>query len=105
MRHGSALFLSCLFLTFGTGCMVLDEVDAANAKMGTAEPASAPAAAPQEAAENPLVTQSKQWWENVSSFSTSDGVDSSIVNCRLQSGSQFMSRDDCVTRGGVATSL
>lgn len=104
------ILLSCL-LVFGTsGCMVLDEVDAANAKMAqrstkkgdeVAE-GNASASSP-ESKSSALLEQSKQWWESARSITSSgsDGSDASIVHCRLPEGTHFMSRDDCLTQGGV----
>ena len=90
--------------------MVLDEVDAAAAKMPTtgkdklakqkarqAEQGSATAGA---TAENPIVEQTKEWWKRTSSLAPAE-LESSIVSCRLSGGMQFMSRDDCLARGGT----
>ena len=81
--------------------MVFDEMDKARAKMPNspdkvvkAEPGKAAPDAP-----NPLVQQSKEWWSTATSFSTKN-VNSSIVRCRLPDGSNFMSKDDCLGRGG-----
>ena len=100
------ILLSCL-LVFGTsGCMVLDEVDAANAKMAqrsTKKDEAPSAASTPEAKRSALLEQSKQWWESARSITSSgsDGSDASIVHCRLPEGTHFMSRDDCLTQGGV----
>ena len=83
--------------------MALDELDKASAKMkpsqaksAKAEPGKAETDAP-----NPLVQQSKEWWSTATSFSTKN-VNSSIVRCRIPSGTKFMSKDDCLSRGGSA---
>ncbi len=90
--------------------MVLDEVDAAAAKMPTTgkeklAKQKARNAAPQQAAtsataENPIVEQTKEWWKRASSLAPSE-LEASIVSCRLSGGTQFMSRDDCLARGGA----
>ena len=86
--------------------MVLDEIDAASAKMGPAskkkaksnvETTTASAVAPKD---NPLLEQSKQWWERATSLAPT-GIDSTIVNCQLGRAAQFMSKDDCLNRGGA----
>jgi hypothetical protein len=85
--------------------MVLDEVDAAAAKMPSSgkkkaakeEVATSKAAAPQKSA---LLEQSKQWWERASSLAPTE-MESSIVSCRLSDGTHFMSKDDCLSQGGV----
>ena len=81
--------------------MVLDEMDKASAKMPNS-PAKAAKAEPEKAAPdapNPLVAQSKEWWSTATSFSTKN-VDASIVRCRLRGRVNFMSKDDCLGRGG-----
>ena len=95
-----------LFLTFSSGCIVLDEMDAAAAKMPVVakkkqDPAeersmTAPGVLSKN---NPLIKQSKQWWKSATSLAPT-GIDSSIVSCRLSQGTQFMSKDDCLGRGG-----
>jgi hypothetical protein len=95
-----------LFLTISSGCIVLDEIDAAAAKMPTKKAkVSTAVAAPTGSAgaqqENPILEQSKKWWKEATSLAPS-GIDSSIVSCRIGQSTQFMSRDDCLTRGGVA---
>lgn len=87
--------------------MALDEIDKASAKM-PAKSAKATATAKAKAesekaaadAPNPLVEQSKEWWSNATSFS-SKNVNASIVRCRLPGGVNFMSKDDCLGRGGA----
>jgi len=85
--------------------MVLDEVDAANAKMqkGKKAPASAPVAesnaTPSRTDSSTLLQESKKWWTQATSV-TSESMDSSIVHCRIDGSTQFMARDDCLSRGG-----
>lgn len=90
--------------------MVLDEMDAAAAKMPTtgkqklaekkARKAGQRQTTASAAAENPIVEQTKEWWKRAGSLAPS-GLEASIVSCRLASGTQFMSRDDCLARGGT----
>jgi len=103
------LFISLLLGLFAsTGCMVLDEVDAANAKMKSlskkqdkADDGSAESMASKAVkTKNELLQQSKEWWNEATSLSPT-AVDSSIVSCRVQGETQFMSKDDCLVRGGV----
>jgi len=82
--------------------MVLDEVDAANAKMDRGEKtaAPAPAAAPSAPTDKSTVLQqSKKWWKEATTLAPAS-MDSSIVRCRIDGGMQFMARDDCLSRGG-----
>ena len=104
-----ALFVILLLGVFtSTGCMVLDEVDAANAKMKSlsktkdkAEKGSTESVASKALkTKNELLQQSKEWWNEATSLSPT-AVDSSIVSCRIQGENQFMSKDDCLVRGGV----
>ena len=98
--------LICLFAS--TGCMVLDEIDSANAKMESfkkakpevAEDDSATLASKARQTKNQLLEESKQWWDQATSLAPAE-ADSSIVTCRIRGGTQFMSKDDCLTRGGV----
>lgn len=93
-----------LCLATASGCMVMDEVDAAAAKMpvkqkeaqATATPSSASSAATrsQEVLEN-----TKRWWQEATSLAPGD-MDAGIARCRIDGGVQFMSRDDCLSRGG-----
>jgi len=87
-----------------TGCSVLEEIDSAGDKMDAlsgpkAEEVvdSTPNALPTR---NELLEQSKQWWSEATSLAPK-AVDSKIVSCKTREGMQFMSKDDCLTRGGV----
>ena len=104
MRNGVRIFLLGLALLLSAGCMVLDEVDAANAKMNSpgksAKKAQAAEASPGTPARNPVLEQSKKWWKNASSLG-SDSLDSRIVSCRIDGATNFMARDDCLSRGGT----
>jgi hypothetical protein len=108
-------FLLVTFLVLGlstsTGCMVLDEVDKANAQMkskarktGQAKTATAASSGSADEAAlekaRALLEPSLEWWESASSFSAQE-VDASVVRCDVGGSVQFMSRDDCRVRGGV----
>lgn len=99
-----------LCLSTSSGCMVMEELDNAAAKMpntktskaseadakaqGTAATASARAKA------NALIRKSQRWWGGATSLAPTN-LESSIVSCRLRGATQFMSRDDCLSRGGT----
>ena len=92
------------FVATSTGCMVLDEVDAAAAKM---PPSKSKAKDPEEAAEtsvadrsSALLEQSQQWWQQATSLAPTS-LEASIVRCRFPNSTQYMSRDDCLGRGGT----
>jgi hypothetical protein len=104
MRPPLQLFILALFVCLSTACMVMDELDAANAKIPSSGKAAA--TAPESSTPpqpNALVEQSKQWWARATSLLPSE-IDSSIVNCRVGQSAQFMSKDDCLSRGGVPQS-
>ena len=91
--------------------MVMDEIDSAAAKMPATKnskvekPAetSDPANTALEA-KNALLKQSKEWWNKASSLSPNT-VSPGIVRCKLPSGTQFMDRDACRSRGGTPQSV
>lgn len=94
-----------------TGCMALDELDAANAKMSKKPAAAAPAdksaggtGAALVAKANPLLEKSKDWWDQATSLSPAE-TKTSVVQCRLPGSTQFMDRDDCLSRGGIAGAM
>ena len=106
MRCLALLILSSI-LVFSNGCMVMDEIDSAAAKMPATKKtskaeeqseASDPATAAFEA-KNALLEQSKEWWDKATSLSPNT-VSPGIVRCRLASGTQFMERAVCLSRGG-----
>ena len=90
--------------------MVLDEVDAASAKMGPAKKAKTEpnvettTASAVAAKDNPILKQSKQWWKQATSLAPT-GIDSTIVKCRFGQDTQFMSKDDCLSRAGTPQGL
>lgn len=96
------LLVALLFSS--SGCMVLDEVDAANAKMTKGKKTTAPTAAAAPAApadKTTVLQQSTKWWKKATSLAPAS-MDSSIVRCQIDGGTQYMSRDDCLSRGGRA---
>ena len=105
MRQLLRLLSLTLFLAHANGCMVLDELDSAAAKMPShpekeSKVAAATTASAGTQQENPMLEQSKRWWKQATSLAPT-GIDSSIVKCRIQQSTQFMSKDDCLIRGGV----
>jgi len=104
-------FSLILCLSTSSGCMVIDELDAAASlmpdKKKTKEAAKAEEAAASTAGtakENPLLRESREWWNRATSLAPTE-LESSIVSCRLRGGTQFMSRDDCLSRGGKPGSV
>lgn len=110
MRHLLQFLVLALCLVFSNGCMVLDEVDKANAKMTKrkappkTEATTNAAVAAVAAKDNPLLKQSKEWWGRATSLAPT-GIDSTIVKCQLGSTTQFMSKNDCLSRGGTPQGL
>lgn len=109
MRH--LLLVASLACLLGSpACMVIEEVDNAAAKMPTskAEKRKGSEPAPEEssfaAKQDALLETSKQWWGRATSLS-SERVDERVVQCALGGRSQFMSRDDCLSRGGRPSGL
>ena len=94
--------------------MVMDELDSAASLLpasGKTKDAEADgkdesvAVAPSGAAtRSAILQQSKEWWNRATSLAPS-GLESSIVSCRLQEGTQFMSKDDCLSHGGKPGSV
>ncbi len=98
-------------LSTSTGCMVMDELDAAAAKMpvrtksdATDKDEAVASTTGATAKENPLLQESKRWWKRATSLEAR-GLDASIVSCRLPGGTQFMSRNNCLSRGGDPQSV
>ena len=89
------LALAALFLATALGCSVLDEIDDAHAKMGIGEEKKSEKQAAN--AEEP-VKKGIDW--SVSRSINTGQVDPSIINCKLGGATQFMRKDDCLSRGG-----
>ena len=90
-----------LFLSTSLGCTIMDELDSANADMdefvgiGAEEEEEVDS----EGQRPTSASLAKEWWGKAKSLDKK-ALSPAIVNCRLQSGSQFMSRDECLNRGG-----
>ena len=88
-----------LILSPSLGCSIMDELNKANDEMdefvGTEEEEELAA----EKAKPDPNALSKQWWESAKSLDTKE-LSPSIVSCRLGGGTQFMGRDECLSRGG-----
>ncbi len=109
LRIVPALLLA-LSLVGTSGCMVMDELDSAAAKMPTtaaekekkkgqnAKPASA--AERLAAAKRTVDQRSRQWWSEAKTMTPGEST-AGIVSCRLPEGTTFMSTDDCLAQGGT----
>ena len=110
----AALGLALLVaLSTTTGCMVMDELDSAAAKMPTSAKEKAEAAAKKDAAKAgpsgaagrvaaskaAVMAASRQWWKQAKTINTGEAP-AGVVSCKLPEGMKFMSKDDCVTQGG-----
>ena len=97
--------LLILFLSTSLGCPIMDELNAANEKMDILS--NTKPDEEEEVAEgekfDPL-ERSKEWWDKAKSLNRKQ-LSPSIVSCRFRSGTQFMSRDDCLGRGGQPKSV
>jgi len=107
------LATASLLLALASGCF-LDEIDKSSANashMGDANakaPAKGAAAPAQPAADasdkhpdagKPTAPIGPAWWKTARTLGSDKG-DSTIAQCDLPKGSGFMSRDDCLLRGG-----
>jgi hypothetical protein len=105
------LATASLLLALASGCF-LDEIDKSNANashMGDAKAPAQGAAAPAQPAadasgkrpdaEKRTAAIGPAWWKTARTLG-SDKSDSTIGRCDLPKGSGFMSRDDCLLRGG-----
>ncbi len=112
LRRAVALAVLALFVALSgtSGCMVMDELDNAAAKMpdkkqtkktGKEDPSgeSLGAAGRLAAAKSALNARSQKWWQEAKTM-TPGQVNEGIVQCRLPEGAKFMSRDDCIVQGG-----
>lgn len=89
--------------------MVIDELDSAAALLPVSDDAkeanadqkddATVAAASGASKKSAILQQSKEWWNRATSLAPT-GLKSSIVSCRLSEGTQFMSKDDCLSHGG-----
>ncbi len=103
-----------LALSSTAGCMVMDELDNAAAKMPTSKVEKAKKAAGQEtqpktaagpadrlaAAKSRIAEHSQKWWSEAKTMTPGEAGPAGIVSCRLPEGTKFMSTDDCLSQGG-----
>ncbi len=101
-----------LALSSTAGCMVMDELDTAAAKMpATAAQKKAKAEAQQgkaaagpadrlAAAKSRIAEHSQKWWSEAKTMTPGEAGPAGIVSCRLPEGTKFMSTDDCLSQGG-----
>lgn len=101
-----------LALSSTTGCMVMDELDSAAAKMPTtaAEKKAKAEAKQPKATSNPadrlaaaksrIAAHSQKWWSEAKTMTPGEAGPAGIVRCRLPEGTKFMSTDDCLSQGG-----
>ena len=101
-----------LALSMTTGCMVMDELDSAAAKMPTTAKdkkaaaegkKSKTAASPADrlaAAKSRIAAHSQKWWSEARTMTPGEAGPAGIVRCRLPEGIKFMSTDDCLSQGG-----
>lgn len=93
----------------------MEELDKANSKLPASAkakaakakgeaPSSGSVASKAKSAADPILEQSKEWWNRATSLAPAE-TESSVVRCRLPGQTQFMDRDDCLARGGVASGL
>jgi len=111
MQH--LLWISLLLVvSTSNGCMVIDELDSAAALMPgkgkskneAKQDASVVAATSGAERKNAILRRSKEWWKSATSLAPA-GLESSIVSCRLRGETQFMSKDNCLSRGGKPRSV
>lgn len=100
-----------LGLSGASGCMVMDELDTAAAKMPTtaaekekkkkSEAKTAPAGAADRlaAAKRMVDERSRRWWSEAKTMTPGES-NAGVVSCRLPEGRRFMARDDCLAQGG-----
>ena len=101
-----------LALSGTTGCMVMDELDTAAAKMPSTAAQNAQKQKDQKgpktstaerlaATKSMLAERSQKWWSEAKTMTPGESV-AGIVSCRLPEGTQFMTKDDCLAQGGRA---
>jgi hypothetical protein len=111
VRASVRLLATALVACAASGCFIneIDKAVEANQFMGpkgAEAPAGAPAGAEPKtepkkvAAAKPEGPKGASWWKTASSL-TSEDSQADIVACKLKKGVDFMTRDDCLARGGV----
>jgi hypothetical protein len=109
------LFATALVLVFALGCPILDELDKGNKEMDKFSPgaralnekkAKEAAEKQQKAGSSKVAGATAQardaaskWWSNARSLAP-DETSSDVVRCVLDGADQYMSRNDCLMRGG-----
>jgi hypothetical protein len=93
-----------LIAALGSGCFAFDEIDASVKKAekhrpGAQEEVESRADVSRFSAPSATRGGSDPWWGKARSLSSRD-LDSGIVPCGLPGGTQFMRKDDCLSRGG-----
>jgi hypothetical protein len=115
-RPSTRLLAAALGLAFAlsstAGCMVMDELDNAAAKMPTSaaekkakaegtQPKAATSPADRlAAAKSRIAAHSQKWWSEAKTMTPGEAGPAGIVRCRLPEGTKFMSTDDCLSQGG-----
>jgi hypothetical protein len=116
LARGALALVLALALSAGvgatTGCMVMDELDGAAAKMPTTAKekaakagkgdagAKAPSAAERLAAAKAAARQrSEQWWKEAKSMTPGE-KSAEIARCALPEGTRYMAKSDCAAAGG-----
>ena len=109
-RSTRGLALAAVALGLASGCF-LNEIDKSSANASHMGPKDAPGkdaapakqagAAPDKpgAGEKPTAAIGPSWWKTARTLG-SDKSDATIARCELPKGSGYMSREDCLLRGG-----
>ncbi len=91
-----------LLMATAVGCeSIMDEIDNAHEMVGIGDKQDEKLAA--KAVADEPVKKGIDW--SVSRSINTGQVDESIVRCKLGGASQFMRKDDCLTRGGTPGSV
>ena len=91
-----------LFVSTSLGCPIMDELNAANEKMAAFSETQETEEEGAVNGEDPATVAKKKiekWWGQAKSLSSQE-LSPAIVSCRLNTGTQFMTRDECLSRGG-----
>jgi hypothetical protein len=104
----AALLLVALL---GSGCFVLDELDAGNEIMDShsatrnknAKAAAEKAAAEKQGEPQDPKERQKTWWDSATSLSSADQApkEDPHIRCRIEKSERFMRQSDCLTQGGA----
>ncbi len=92
--------LLILSLMAAAGCTLLDELDAGrNGMPQAARNAAAPTTHLADQG-SPLLEASRQWWREARSLGPTE-LDPDTVRCRFLKSTRYMSKNDCLSRGGT----